>query len=54
MGDLSKDVNSKFANAKVKALVNVLYTANWISSFQNAFFKPFRDFASAVQYSSES
>lgn len=41
MGNLSKEINSKFANAKVKALVNVLYTANWISSFQNEFFKPF-------------
>lgn len=41
MGNLSKDINSKFANAKVKALINVLYTANWITSFQNEFFKPF-------------
>lgn len=41
MGDLSKDINSKFANHKIKALLNVLYTANWISNHQNAFFKPF-------------
>ncbi|MCX7547385.1 MarR family transcriptional regulator [Xanthomarina sp. F1114] len=41
MGDLSKDINSKFDSAKVKALINILYTANWISSFQNDFFKPF-------------
>lgn len=41
MGNLSKDINSKFANAKVKALINILYTANWITSFQNEFFKPF-------------
>ncbi|WP_027126881.1 MarR family winged helix-turn-helix transcriptional regulator [Gelidibacter mesophilus] len=40
MGDLSKDINSKFANAKIKALINILYTANWITSFQNEFFKP--------------
>ncbi|HLV71061.1 MAG TPA: MarR family transcriptional regulator [Xanthomarina sp.] len=41
MGNLSKEINSKFANAKVKALINILYTANWISNFQNDFFKPF-------------
>ncbi|WP_299390693.1 MarR family transcriptional regulator [uncultured Gelidibacter sp.] len=41
MGDLSKDIKSKFANAKIKALINVLYTANWITSFQNEFFKPY-------------
>ena len=41
MGDLSKDINSKFANNKVKALLNILYTANWISSYQNDFFKSF-------------
>ena len=41
MGDISKDINSKFPNNKVKALLNILYTANWISSHQNEFFKPF-------------
>ncbi|MEZ4803035.1 MAG: MarR family transcriptional regulator [Gelidibacter sp.] len=41
MGDISKDINSRFPNIKVKALINILYTANWISSFQNEFFKPF-------------
>jgi DNA-binding MarR family transcriptional regulator len=41
MGDIAKDVNSKFANQKVKALINILYTANWITSYQNTFFKPF-------------
>lgn len=41
MGDISKDINSKFANNKVKALINIIYTANWINSRQNAFFKPF-------------
>lgn len=39
MGDISKDIHSKFANNKVKALLNILYTANWISSYQNEFFK---------------
>ena len=41
MGDISKDINSKFANDKVKALLNIIYTANWINSKQNTFFKPF-------------
>ena len=41
MGDLSNDIQSRFANKKIKALLNIMYTANWISSKQNAFFKPF-------------
>ncbi len=41
MGDLAKDINSRFPNEKVKAMLNILYTANWINSKQNAFFKPF-------------
>jgi len=41
MGDISKDINSKFANNKVKALLNIIYTANWLNSKQNTFFKPY-------------
>lgn len=41
MGDIAKDIKSKFPNNKVKALINVVYTANWIKSHQNDFFKPF-------------
>ena len=41
MGDLAKDIHSRFVNNRVKALLNVLYTANWINGFQNEFFKPF-------------
>lgn len=41
MGDISKDIKSRFANNKVKALLNLIYTSNWITSKQNAFFKPF-------------
>ena len=41
MGDISKDINTTFQNSKVKALLNIIYTANWISSIQNEFFKPF-------------
>lgn len=42
MGDLAKDINSKFENNRVKAMLNVIYTANWITSCQNEFFKDFR------------
>ena len=41
MGDISKDINTSFKNEKVKALLNLIYTANWINSQQNAFFKPY-------------
>ena len=41
MGDISKDINSKFDNNKVKALINILYTASWITNIQNTFFKTF-------------
>ncbi|MFB9055983.1 MarR family winged helix-turn-helix transcriptional regulator [Mariniflexile ostreae] len=41
MGDLSKDIQSEFANNKIKAMLNILYTANWITSYQNEFFKPY-------------
>ena len=41
MGDISKDIKTTFPNNKVKALLNIIYTANWISSIQNEFFKPF-------------
>jgi len=41
MGDISEDINSKFPNNKVKALLNIIYTANWINSHQNAFFKTY-------------
>ena len=41
MGDVSKDINTTFTNSKVKALLNIVYTASWISNKQNVFFKPF-------------
>ena len=41
MGDISKDIQSTFPNNRIKALLNILYTANWISSCQNEFFKSF-------------
>ena len=48
MGDFSKDINSIFPNNKVKAMLNIMFTANWISSYQNSFFKPFK--ISSQQY----
>ena len=41
MGDISKDINSKFKNSKVKALINIKYTSNWLISKENEFFKPY-------------
>ncbi|WP_430409080.1 MarR family winged helix-turn-helix transcriptional regulator [Kordia sp.] len=41
MGDISKDIQSKFPSEKVKAFINIKYTANWIHSKENEFFKPF-------------
>ncbi|PQJ82354.1 MarR family winged helix-turn-helix transcriptional regulator [Polaribacter glomeratus] len=41
MGDISKDIKSKFTSSKVKALINIKYTSNWLSSRENEFFKPF-------------
>ena len=41
MGDISKDIKSKFPNNKIKALINIKYTANWLSSNENEFFKPY-------------
>lgn len=41
MGDFAKDINSKFENEQQKALLNIMYTSNYIASFQNDFFKPY-------------
>ncbi|WP_179354402.1 MarR family winged helix-turn-helix transcriptional regulator [Winogradskyella vidalii] len=41
MGNIEKDINSTFENNRVKAMLNILYTANWITRTQNEFFKPF-------------
>jgi MarR family 2-MHQ and catechol resistance regulon transcriptional repressor len=39
MGDISKDIQSKFENNKIKALINIKYTSNWINSKENEFFR---------------
>lgn len=41
MGDFAKDISSSFPNNRVKAFLNIIYTANWINSKQSTFFKPF-------------
>ena len=41
MGDISKDIKSKFASNKLKALINIKYTSNWLNSQENEFFKPY-------------
>ncbi|WP_375239960.1 MarR family winged helix-turn-helix transcriptional regulator [Aurantibacter sp.] len=41
MGDLAKDINSAFESEQQKALLNILYTSNYIASLQNDFFKTF-------------
>ncbi|WP_439132048.1 MarR family winged helix-turn-helix transcriptional regulator [Polaribacter sp.] len=41
MGDISKDIKSTFKTNKLKALINIKYTSNWLSSKENEFFKPY-------------
>ena len=41
MGDLAIDIQSNFENQKVKALINIKYTANWLHNKEVTFFKPF-------------
>jgi DNA-binding MarR family transcriptional regulator len=41
MGDISKDIKSSFVSSKVKALINIKYTSNWLNSKENDFFKPY-------------
>jgi len=41
MGDLSKEINSKFPNERVKALLNIKFTANYLDNIGNTILKPF-------------
>jgi DNA-binding MarR family transcriptional regulator len=41
MGDFAKEINSKFPNEWVKALLNIKYTANYFDQIGNSFLKPF-------------
>ena len=42
MGDISKDINSKFPNERTKALINIKFSANWLNTVGNEFLKPFK------------
>lgn len=41
MGDISKDIKSTFKSNRLKAFINLKYTANWLSSMENEYFKSF-------------
>lgn len=40
MGNISKDINSRFSNEWVKALINIKYTSNWLDTIGNEVLKP--------------
>ena len=41
MGDISKDIKATFKSNRLKAFINLKYTANWLSSMENEYFKQF-------------
>ena len=41
MGNFSEDINSKFPNERIKAMLNIKYTANYLDSIGNSILKPF-------------
>jgi DNA-binding MarR family transcriptional regulator len=40
MGDLATEINSTFPNQKVKALLNIKYTASWLDQIGTELLKP--------------
>jgi len=40
MGDLAKDIDSKFDNEHIKALINIKYTSSWFDNIANNILKP--------------
>lgn len=40
MGDLAKEINSTFPNERVKALLNIKYTASWLDQIGTELLKP--------------
>jgi DNA-binding MarR family transcriptional regulator len=42
MGNIEKDIQSTFPNEKIKALINIKYTANWLDTLGNARLKPYK------------
>lgn len=41
MGDFAKDINSTFPSERVKAMLNIKYTANWFDNIGNEMLKEF-------------
>jgi DNA-binding MarR family transcriptional regulator len=41
MGDFSKEINSIFPNERIKALLNIKFTANYLDNLGNSLLKPF-------------
>ena len=41
MGDLTKDINSKFDNEWVKALINIKYTSAYLDKIADKILKPY-------------
>ncbi len=41
MGDLSKEINSTFPTQRVKALLNIKYTASWLDQIGTELLKPY-------------
>lgn len=41
MGDLSKDISSSFPNERVKALINIKYTASYLDQLGAAMLRPY-------------
>jgi len=40
MGDFAKEINSTFANQKIKAILNIKYTASWLDQIGTDILKP--------------
>ncbi len=40
MGDLNKELNANFPNQRVKALINIKYTASWLDQIGATLLKP--------------
>lgn len=41
MGDLAKEINSTFPNQRVKALINIKFTASWLDQIGIELLKPY-------------
>ena len=41
MSDFSEEINSKFPNERIKAMLNIKYTAHYIDNIGNSILKPF-------------